>query len=194
VSALRLIMRRPLRRHLCSRTLEDRDDEKHPSTARHSLSSPLWLPVSRSSRSRKSQYTIPRTSVAPGQRSNRACARGSGIENDELAIQRDERDEHDGLDLNDARSPKTIECSHSMAMSNAGVFRQEPSGDRTWWPCAAPISAWRSHYNGHLGTRLERRARGARRPHAINRSGRGPRSPTPPRPCLHASHRSGRTG
>jgi hypothetical protein len=40
------------------------------------------------------------------QRSNCARAGGFGIENDELATQRDERDEHNGLDLNDVRSPK----------------------------------------------------------------------------------------
>src|SRR4030095_16357283 len=41
------------------------------------------------------------------ERRNGACASGAVIENDELATQRNERDEHHGLDLDDARAPKS---------------------------------------------------------------------------------------
>src|SRR5512132_455086 len=41
------------------------------------------------------------------QRRNGARGGGARIENDELATQRNERDEHHGLDLDDARAPKS---------------------------------------------------------------------------------------
>jgi 16S rRNA (cytosine1402-N4)-methyltransferase len=41
------------------------------------------------------------------QRRNGACGGSAGIENDELSTQRNERDEHHGLDLDDARAPKS---------------------------------------------------------------------------------------
>ena len=59
------------------------------------------------------------------QRRNGAGGGGAGIENDEFATQRNERDEHNGLDLDDARAPKgnaTIECLNSMAMSSVMIM------------------------------------------------------------------------